>query len=81
MEERKKNPMKELAMQLAHSMDDQKRIWNDNLPEWKREEIRETHTYICNEICKKGYNVEMMLRLAEQYKTLKMTEYVEWVNS
>jgi hypothetical protein len=73
--------MKQLAMHLAHSMEDQKRVWEENLPEWKREEIREYHKYISNEIMQKGYNIEMLLYLAEQYKTLKWDEYIEWVHS
>jgi hypothetical protein len=79
VEERQKNPMKQLAMQLAHSMDDQIRIRNEDVAPWVREEIRETHYWISNEIIKRGYNISTMLALAEEYKTLKWGEYSEWM--
>jgi hypothetical protein len=79
VEERQKNPMKQLAMHLAHSMEDQKRIGVEFLPEWKREEIREYHKYISDEIFKNGYNIHTMLDLAEEYKTLSWKEYKDWM--
>lgn len=79
MEEREKNPMKELAIHLAHSMDDQKRLWDEPLREHEIEEIRACHSQITNEIWKKGYDIGTMLHLAEEYKTLTWELYRDWV--
>lgn len=79
MQERKKNPMKELAIHLAHAMDDQQRIYNEDLREHEIKEIRQYLSEINNKIIRNGYDVETMLHLADQYKTLKWAEYREWV--
>lgn len=77
MEERIKNPQKQIAMQLAHIMDDQKRMYKMN--DWDKEGVREAHKQITNEILKKGYNISTILYYAEEYKTLSMKDYLEWV--
>lgn len=81
MEERKKNPMKQLAMQLAHAIDDQKRIMEEDLQEHQIQEIRAYHTYVIDEIWKAGYDIQTMLFLADEYKTLSWDNYIEWVFS
>jgi hypothetical protein len=77
MEERKKNPKKQLAMHLAHIMDEQKRI--HEMTEWDREGVREAHREITNEILKNGYDISTILYYAEEYKTLSIKDYYEWV--
>lgn len=79
MEERKKNPMKELAILLAHAMDDQKRVLDENLREHQVEEIRQFLTQVYNEIHKKGYDVQTMIDYSNQYKALTWAEWKEWV--
>lgn len=79
MEERKKNPMKQLAMQLAHAIDDQKRIMEEDLREHQIQEIRAYHSQVIDEIWKKGYDIQTMLSLADEYKTLSWDDYIEWV--
>lgn len=78
-DERKKNPVKELAMHLAHQMDDEKRIREEFLPPWKEEEIRENGKYLRDVMWKKGYDVHSILAYAEEYKTLSFSDYREWV--
>jgi len=60
-------------------MEDQRRAFEENLNEWQREEIREYHKHLSDEIIKHGYDIGTMLDLAEQYKTLKWNQYIEWV--
>jgi hypothetical protein len=79
LEERKKNPMKELAILLAHAMDIQERALDQDLREHEIQENRAYLTLVNNEIHKKGYDVQMMLHLAEQYKALTWAEWKEWV--
>jgi hypothetical protein len=79
VEERKKNPIKELACHLAHQMDDEKRIHDEFLPPWKEEEIRQNGKFLRDEIWRKGYNIMKVLHYAEQYKTLSWAEYREWL--
>ena len=79
MTERQKNPIKQIAMHLAHQMDDEKRMWDENLPPWKEEEIRTYGKYLRDEIFHKGYDVQTVLYYAEQYKTLSWSEYKEWL--
>ena len=74
--ERKPNPMKQLAMQLAHSMDDQER--SHEMTDWDRKGVRECHNQICNEILKQGFNIDTIMRYAKEYKTLSMKDYIEW---
>lgn len=78
-ETRQKNPMKELAIHLAHAMDDQQRIYDEDLREHEIIEIRQYLSQINSEIIKKGFDVQTMLYLADQYKTLSWADYREWV--
>ena len=77
MEERKKNPIKQIAMHMAHLMDDQKRI--HEMTEWDREGVREALNELNNEILKKGYSISSIMFYAEEYKTLSVKDYYEWV--
>lgn len=74
---REKNPMKELAKRLAHQWDYESRI--DSLNEWEREETREEGVRIRNEISEKGYDVNMIVHYAHEYKTLTLHQYMEWI--
>lgn len=76
MEQRKENPIKKIAMHMAHLMDDQKRIYE--MTEWEREGVREALTELNNEILKKGYDIMTIMHYAEEYKTLSMKDYFEW---
>lgn len=78
-QKRQKNPMKELAVHLAHSMDDQRRMREEFLQPWKEEEIRQYGKQVSDEIVRKGYDVSTMLYYAEKYKTLTFLEYREWI--
>lgn len=78
MEERKKNPMKQLAMYLAHQMDDEKRIYDENLHPRKEEEIREAGKELRDEIYKSGYNIGTLLHYADEYKNLNWADYHDW---
>ena len=77
-QERQKNPIKRLAMHLAHQMDDEKRIYDEDLHPWKEQEIRQAGKELRDEIYKSGYDINMLLHYAEQYKTLSWAEYHEW---
>lgn len=74
--EKVENPMKKVARQLAHIMDDQKKIHEMN--EWDREGVREALKEIQDEILKKGYDIHTVMFLAEEYKTLSIKDYYEW---
>ena len=76
---KEKNPIKFYACMLAHQMDDEKRIDWEALPPWKVEEIRECGTQLRDEIWRKGLEINSLMFLAEEYKTLKMSEYAEWI--
>lgn len=79
MEERKKNPIKQFAMHMAHQMDYERRMHEEFFPPYKIEEIRESGKYLRDEMWKKGYDVHTVLALAEEYKTLSIADYREWV--
>lgn len=81
MTERQLNPIKQMAIDLAHQMDDERKCREEFVPQYKQEEIRECGKYLRDQIWKKGYDINQLLFLAEQYKTLKMSEYMEWVRS
>jgi hypothetical protein len=76
---KEKNPMKFYAMMLAHQMDDEKRINWEALPPWKIEEIRECGTQLRDEIWRKGLEIGSLVAYAEEYKTLTMPQYAEWI--
>ncbi len=75
-EERKENPMKRIAINLAHQMDTERNIHKYN--DWDKEGIRQYGKEIRDEIWKKGYDVTTILHYAEEYKTLSMKDYMEW---
>jgi hypothetical protein len=79
--EKTENPIKRIAVALAHQMDDEKRLREEFLPPWKEEEIRICGRELRDEIWKKGFNIETVLYLSEQYKTLGFAEYKEWMYS
>lgn len=80
-EKREKNILKEYAIQLAHQMDDEKRIHEEFLPPWKEEEIRAYGKYLRDDIFKKGLasQITTILHYAEEYKTLSWADYKDWV--
>lgn len=77
---RKENPLKRYAIQLAHQMDDEKRIREDFLPPWQEEEIRECGKQLREEIFQKGFasQIHNIMYFAEEYKTLSIARYREW---
>lgn len=78
MEERKPRLVKRLAMQLAHQMDDEKRILDENLHPAKEEEIRMYGKILRDEIYKSGCDIGSVLAYAEEYKKLTWAEYRGW---
>lgn len=78
---KEKNPMKFYAMMLAHQMDDEKSIYEDCLPPWKEEEIRECGTQLRKEILQKGLEIGSLMFYAEEYKTLSFLKYKEWIEA
>jgi hypothetical protein len=77
MTERKENPMKKAAISLVHMMDYQKKSHEMN--DFEREIFREEYNeFVMKEIVKKGYDIQMLLMLGEEYKTLSMKDYMEW---
>lgn len=78
-ETKQKNPKKELAVTLAHMLLDQERLYNEDLPPWREEEIREYCSEVRNMIWKSGYNFDELMFLAEEYKTLSFINYREWI--
>ena len=77
--ERVKNPVKQMAIHLAHQMDDERSMFDENLPPWKEEEIRECGRQLRTEIFQKGYDINELLFLAEEYKTLSWDDYYDWL--
>ena len=79
VEERPKNPVKQLAVHFAHQMDSENRMYEENLAPWQVEEIKASGSELRNELWKKGYDVDLVLHYAEEYKTLSMLEYRNWI--
>jgi hypothetical protein len=80
LEERKRNPIKECAMNLAHQINREKELDEYIHPNPRHAEIvREEGRYIRNEILKNGYGIIMILRYMEEYKSLGFKEYFEWI--
>jgi len=77
-EEKIENPLKRLAIHLAHQMDDEKRLNIEFMPEWKMDEIKECGKQVRDEIWRNGYDVITILHYAEEYKKLSMKDYMEW---
>lgn len=77
--EKMKNPIKQLAVHLAHQMDDEKDIFEEFKTDWQIEEIRESGRQLRSEIFKKGYSIDLILAYIEEYKTLSLFEYREWI--
>lgn len=79
-EGKERNPIKEIATHLAHQMDREKALYeNENYYPREIELVREEGNYLRNEIIRKGYNVSTVLHYAEEYKTLGFKEYFEWI--
>lgn len=74
-----KNPIKQLAVHLAHQMDEEKDIFEEFKTDWQIEEIRENGKRLRNEIFQKGYSIDLILAYIEEYKTLSFIEYREWL--
>jgi hypothetical protein len=76
-EERKENPMKRTAINLVNMMDYQKNSYEMN--DFERQLFKEEYNeFIMNEVIKKGYDVQTLLMLGEEYKTLSIKDYMEW---
>lgn len=73
------NPMKYMAMHLAHAKSDQERLNEISLPEGQQSKIRAHLTDVIDEICKRNYDIQTILQLAEEYKKLSLEEWLEWV--
>lgn len=76
---REKNPIKEVAMQLAHQMEREAEIKEGFLSPRLEEEIIEYGNRLRNDIIKKGFNIDMLLHYAEEYKSLTWDNYFEWL--
>lgn len=74
-----KNPLKRMAVHLAHQMDDEREMREGFLPPWKEEEIRANGKYLREEIWRMGYDVSALLYYAEEYKTLSWDKYQDWL--
>jgi hypothetical protein len=81
MDLKEKNPMKFYAMMLAHQMADEKRIYDEFLPPYKVEEIRECGKELRDEIWRKGLEIGSLMYYAEEYKTLSFAKYKEWIEA
>ena len=68
-----------MAKLLAHQMDDENEMREGFFPPWKEEEIRESGKQLRNEIFQKRYDINELLLLAEEYKTLSWDKYREWI--
>lgn len=78
MEERKENPIKRIAINLAHQMDDEKKLNHEFMSGWREDEIKLYGKQIRDEIWARGYDIMTVLHYAEEYKKLSMKEYMEW---
>lgn len=81
MDLKDKNPLKYFATMFAHQLDDEKRINWEAMPPYKVEEIRECGKQMRDEMWRKGYNVHAVMAYAEEYKTLSMADYREWIKA
>jgi hypothetical protein len=79
MEYSVRNPLKDMAMHLAHAKSDQKRLNEVTLPEGQVAAIRAHLTDVIDEICKRDYDIQTILRLAEEYEKLSLEEWLEWI--
>lgn len=77
MKEQKKNSMKQMAVELAHIMDDSQRY--EEMTDCQQEEHRATQREINSQILENGYNINTLLYLAQEYKTLSIEEYFQWI--
>lgn len=79
MQERKKeNPLKRIAINLHHQMEDEKKMHYISMPQWKMDEIKSYGKEIRDEIWAKGFDIFTILEYVDEYKKLSMKEYVEW---
>ena len=77
-EEKIENPMKRIAMNLAHQMNDEKKIHYISMPQWKMDEIKAYGKEIRDEIWTNGYDIFTILHYVDEYKKLSMKDYLEW---
>jgi hypothetical protein len=76
-DERKRNPIKAAAIDLVHMMDYMKNP--ERLRPYERELFREEYNLFIRDLMKKGYDMSTLLALGEEYKTLNLMDYREWV--
>ena len=70
--------MKRIAMNLAHQMNDEKKIHYISMPQWKMDEIKAYGKEIRDEIWANGYDIFTILHYVDEYKKLSMKDYLEW---
>lgn len=72
---------KELAIELTFVLDEEQRIYEEDLQEHEEDQIREWGKHVRELIYKSGFDIQEIMFLSEQYKTLKVSEYFKWVSS
>jgi hypothetical protein len=76
---KKKNPEKKMAMDLVAMMDYSQKLKDDFAPDYKREMFKAEFDEFRMEIVRKGYNINRLLYLGEEYKTLSFEDYYRWI--
>jgi hypothetical protein len=76
---KKANPIKMMAIHLAHQMDRENEMYETPKLDWEIEEIKENGRELRNDIVRKGYDIGTLLYFVGQYKTINFKEYQEWL--
>lgn len=59
----------------------QDKLKEDTLYEWDRDELVKQADKIRMDVVLKGYSVDLFVQYMEEYPTLSVAEYMEWIKN
>lgn len=72
------NELKKMAKELVWIQD---KLKEDTLYEWDRDELVKQADKIRMDVVLKGYSVDLFVQYMEEYPTLSVAEYMEWIKN
>lgn len=72
------NELKKMAKELVWIQD---KLKEDTLYEWDRDDLVKQADKIRMDVVLKGYSVDLFVQYMEEYPTLSVAEYMEWIKN
>ncbi|WP_144466743.1 hypothetical protein [Bacillus nitratireducens] len=71
-----RNPLKVLAKEAVWYQDE---LDKESLRGWERESVKEQYDKHFMKVIKGNYSVDLFIQYMNEYKTLSIPEYYEWI--